>query len=461
MSKDNDDPFAPPPDHTMLRPKPGAGRRLGAGPGAPPAEPASSQPAPPSARAPAAAPVDAASLGEFLTTGLNPLVQAATPLLVLAGRLRGQVSQADVDALRRQTSQEVRAFEDRARSANVPPEDILAARYALCTAVDEAVMNTPWGSQSGWSGQSLLVSFHREVFGGEKFFQILERISTQSQRFVSVLELFYICLALGFEGKYHLDQRGAAKLAEVRTELYRRIQSVRGAPESDLSPHWHGVEDRRNAVLRFVPLWVVVAASVALLIGAYILFGGALSSRAEPVNAALAQVELDANAVMPAAAYGVPMSAAANGVAVASAGLKQKLAGPIGRGLLAVEEAGDKTNITLLSHDLFSSGSARVNPQYAQLLRDLGTTLEHLPGRIVVIGHTDNRPIRSLEYRDNYELSRDRAQHVADLIRSSLTNPARLDATGVGSSRPRYLPEDLPENQARNRRVEVIYRREG
>jgi type VI secretion system protein ImpK len=453
MSKDNnDDPFAPPPDHTMLRPKPGAGRRMGPGPGAPPAEPASSQPTPP-ARAPAAAPVDTASIGEFLTTGLNPLVQAATPLLVLAGRLRGQVSQADVDALRRQTSQEVRAFEDRARSANVPPEDILAARYALCTAVDEAVMNTPWGSQSGWSGQSLLVTFHREVFGGEKFFQILERISTQSQRFVSVLELFYICLALGFEGKYHLDQRGATKLAEVRTELYRRIQSVRGAPESDLSPHWHGVEDRRNAVLRFVPLWVVAAASVALLIGAYIFFGGALNTRAEPVNAALAQVGLDTpNAVMPAAANGVP---------VPSAGLEQMLAGPIGRGLLAVEEAGDKTDITLLSPDLFSSGSARVNPRYAQLLRDLGATLEHLPGRIVIIGHTDNRPIRSLEYKDNYELSRDRAQHVADLIRSSLTNPSRLDATGVGPSRPRYLPEDLPENQARNRRVEVIYRREG
>ena len=445
---DKDDPFAPPPDQTLMRPRPGAGRRPGSVPGAPPADPPS-QPAP--GRAPAPGPQGAAaSINEFLATGLNPLVQAATPLLVLAGRLRGQVSQADVDALRRQSSQEVRAFEDRARSANVPPEDILAARYALCTAVDEAVMNTPWGSQSGWSGQSLLVTFHREVFGGEKFFQILERISTQPQRFVSVLELFYICLALGFAGKYHLDARGAAKLAEVRTELYRRIQSVRGAPEAGLSPHWRGVEDRRNAVLRFVPLWVVVAASAAVLILAYILFSSALSSRAEPVNAALAQVGLDAAA--PAGANPVPMP---------STGLKQALADPIGRGLIDVEEAGDKTDITLLSPDLFASGSARVNPQYVQLLRDLGTTLGNLPGRILVIGHTDNRPIRSLDYKDNYELSRDRAQHVADLIRPALANPSRLDATGVGPSRPRYLPEDLPANQARNRRVEIIYRREG
>jgi type VI secretion system protein ImpK len=460
MSKDNnDDPFAPPPDQTLMRPRPGAGRRAGSPAGAAPEPAAGAPPAgiPGAARAPAAGTPGAApavpgsgpSLGEFLTTGLNPLVQAAAPLLVLAGRLRGQVAQADVDALRRQTAQEVRSFEDRARAANAPPEDILAARYALCTAIDEAVMNTPWGSQSGWSAQSLLVTFHREVFGGEKFFQILERISTQPQRFVAVLELFYLCLALGFEGKYHLDARGAAKLAEIRTELYRKIQAVRGAPEADLSPHWRGVEDRRNAVLRFVPLWVVVAASLALVIIAYVLFGSALSSRAEPVNVTLAQVGLDT--APPVAANAPP----------APSGLKELLAVPIGRGLIAVDEAGGRSDITLLSPDLFASGSARVNSQYVPLLRDLGAALEHLPGRITVIGHTDNRPIRSLDYKDNYELSRDRAQHVADLIRPSLTNPARMDATGVGPSRPRYLPEDTPENQARNRRVEIIYRREG
>lgn len=234
---DNDDPFAPR-DQTMMRPKLGAGRRPGAAPAAPSAAPPSRQPAPPLPRGAAAAagPARAASLNEFLTTGLNPLVQAAAPLLVLAGRLRGQVSQADVDALRRQTTHEIRAFEDRARASSVPPEDILAARYAMCTVIDEAVMNTPWGAQSGWSAQSLLVTFHREASGGEKFFQILDRISADPSRYLSLLELFYICLALGFEGKYRLDGRGASKLAEIRSDLYRRIQSLRGPGETDLSP---------------------------------------------------------------------------------------------------------------------------------------------------------------------------------------------------------------------------------
>ncbi len=52
----------------------------------------------------------------------------------------------------------------------------MAARYALCTVIDEAVLNTPWGAQSDWAGQSLLVTFHRESGGGDKFFRVLERV---------------------------------------------------------------------------------------------------------------------------------------------------------------------------------------------------------------------------------------------------------------------------------------------
>src|SRR5258708_3281633 len=105
-----DDPFAPS-DATILRPRPG---RRPAGPGpAPPAGLAARQAAPPPGL-----PGGSASLDDFISAGgLNPLVQAAVPLLVLAGRLRGQIANADVESLRRQCVQEVRAFEDRARQA--------------------------------------------------------------------------------------------------------------------------------------------------------------------------------------------------------------------------------------------------------------------------------------------------------------------------------------------------------
>jgi type VI secretion system protein ImpK len=324
---------------------------------------------------------------------------------------------------------------------------VLAARYALCTVLDEAVLNTPWGAQSDWSTQSLLVTFHREAAGGEKFFQILQRVSGEPQRYRSLLELLYVCLALGFEGKYRLDERGAARLADAREALYRRIEGVREEVGPELSPRWKGVEDRRNAVLRFVPLWVVAAACAVLLLGAYIYFDAKLSSVAEPVSATLARVGLE-SFDSPPAASSAPTS-----------GLRELLAPQVSSGLVSVEESGDRTLITLTVSDLFTSGSATVNATYEGLVREVGLALERVPGRVLVIGHTDDQPLRSFRFKDNYELSRARALQVADLLRSVVKDGSRIEAAGKGALEPRYQPADQPANRARNRRVEIIHRR--
>ncbi|HTU66925.1 MAG TPA: type IVB secretion system protein IcmH/DotU, partial [Steroidobacteraceae bacterium] len=461
MSNNNsDDPFAPS-DATILRPRPGAGRRPTPAPGAGAAPPAQPPPPPPApnyqatpplprqAAAPAPAPGGAPGFNEFLQTGINPLVQAAIPLLMLAGRLRGQVSQADVEALRRQTIQEVRSFEERARVAGVPAEDVMAARYALCTAIDEAVLNTPWGSQSGWSSQSLLVTFHREAFGGEKFFQILERVNTEPGRYLHLLELLYLCLALGFEGKYRLDDRGQAQLADVRIDLYRRIESLRGGVSTELSPHWKGVQDKRNGVVRLVPLWVVAAACVTLLVITLIFLNARLGSRAEPVNRALAAVgNADVVAVAASPSSGAP-----------PLGISAALAQQIADKLVSVQENDAGAVVIVTVPNLFGSGTAKLNPSYVSLVETVSRALAKLPGQVTVVGHTDNQSIRSFQFKDNFELSRARAENVVALMRKDFANAARLDSRGLGPSQPRYTPEDDPENQARNRRVEIVYRR--
>jgi len=446
-----DDPFAPS-DATILRPRPG--RRPSTAPqpapsGAPGAPPATAPlPAPPPATAGYAA-TAVPALGEFVSAGSNPLVQLAVPLLVLAGRLRGQIANADVESLRRQCVQEVRAFEERARQAGVPAEDVLAARYALCTVLDEAVLNTPWGAQSGWSNQSLLVTFHREAFGGEKFFQILERLLSEPQRYVTLLELLYACLAVGFEGRYRLDERGASRLTEVRQDLYRRIERLRGSIEPELSPRWKGVQDRRNAVMRLVPLWVVAAACAALLIGAYIFFNMRLSERAAPLSALLSNVGLDRlNAATPVR-FDAP-----------SSGFRQLLATEISQRLVDVKEEGQRTLITVTVPDLFASGSARVNGRYEGLVHRIGTVANGVPGRILVTGHTDDQAVRSFQFHDNYELSRARAREVVQLLKHDIADAGRIDALGKGDSEPRCTPANLPENRPCNRRVEIVHLRE-
>jgi type VI secretion system protein ImpK len=458
MSQDKfDDPLAPR-DATILRPRPGAGRRPVPPPAVPPESPPGGQVPPPFEPArsvaptppptPAGATATAAAIGDFTGLAVNPLLQAAVPLLVLAGRLRGQIAQADVDSLRNQAIQEIRTFEERARRAEIPAEDVLAARYALCTVIDEAVLNTPWGAQSGWGTQSLLVTFHREGSGGEKFFQILDRVSGEPQRYLALLELLYACLAVGFEGKYRLDERGPARLAEIRQGLYRRIEGLRETSESELSPRWKGVEDRRNAVMRFVPLWVVAVACVAVLAGAFIYYNSRLNERAEPLNATLARVGLDSLDPVTPQRSTAPTS-----------GLRELLAPEIASGRVSVDESGARTLITLTAPDLFASGSARIDSRYEGLVHAIGAAVNRVPGRILVVGHTDDQPLRSLQYKDNFELSRARAQLVATLLTRDVTDGSRIESVGKGSLEPRFTPAQLPENRARNRRVEIIHRR--
>ena len=79
-----------------------------------------------------------------------------------------------------------------------------------------------------------------------------------------------------------------------------------------------------------------------------------------------------------------------------------------------------------------------------------------VPGRVVIVGHTDDQPVHSIRFADNFDLSRERAVAVAELLKATLASPGRLEWQGAGSTQPRYRPVDTTENRARNRRVEII-----
>src|SRR5262249_13610152 len=125
-------------------------------------------------------------------------------------------------------------------------------------------------------------------------------------------------------------------------------------------------------------------------------------------------------------------------------------------GHLTVEEFGSKTVVTLTAPDLFRSGSARVNPTQYPTLKEIARALNEVPGRILVVGHTDDQAVRTFQYADNEDLSKARAIAVAQVRKLALANFGRVEWQGAGASQPRYRPVDTPENRARNRRVEII-----
>lgn len=208
---------------------------------------------------------------EPFALGLNPLAGAAAALLAEAVRLRHAGQAEDLHALNRRLGDELRLFEQRALQAGLESSEVMAARYVLCTLLDEAVVTTPWGNESEWSQMSLLSRFHNETFGGEKFFRLLERLGRNPVKHLALLELMYLCLALGFEGQYRVLPRGMLELEAIRDALYRQIRQLRGDVPREISPHWQGLEDGRRRLVRSVPGWLLALSTLLCLA---LLYGG-------------------------------------------------------------------------------------------------------------------------------------------------------------------------------------------
>ncbi len=250
-------------DRTVMRPRPGGAR--GGQRAVPQHAAAGSVP-----RHQAAAPVADAQAALFATgKGLNPLVNLASTLIAVFAKTRSSMTHSDAAGLHQRLTNELRAFEGRAREQGARQEVVLSARYVLCSALDEAVLNTPWGSESAWAQRTLLSIFHNETSGGEKFFQILERMRQSPAENIDMLELFYVLLSLGFEGKYRLMSRGRDALEQIRDELFTTIRRYRGEYERELSGSWHGLGKVNKTLVNIIPMWVVVVVAVALLFFGY------------------------------------------------------------------------------------------------------------------------------------------------------------------------------------------------
>lgn len=433
-------------DKTIIRPNPG-GRRAATESGAGYAQPAAA--------------VLTGGVPEPLRTQIaqasgNPLTAAAIALLSLSPQLRNTVLHPDIVGLRESVINEIKRFETHLRSQNVAAEQIQAARYALCTLLDEAVLNTPWGGTSIWSTQSLLITFHQEAWGGEKFFLILKNAMQQPAAHLHLLELLYFCLSLGFEGKYRVQEYGVRQLEEVRENLYQLIQRQRGDSERELSVHWQGIKDQRNILAKFVPLWVIAALSSLLLMLVFLGFLYAINSTSSPLLSKLYGIKDGLNAPLTVAAN----SSAANLTTAAAKSqlteLQSFLAPEVQRGEVSLEQVNGKTIIRIISRGLFASGSDSIVSQYYPLLNKISLALGKVSGRIVVAGHTDNVPMFSARFPSNWDLSKARAQSVLEMLSANPQLNATLVAEGRADSQP-LVANDTPEHKAMNRRVEIIF----
>lgn len=97
------------------------------------------------------------------------MIDTATPLLGMVIRMKSMSATPLSDKLFQQVVTDIQAIEQQLQTHGYEPGAIVSFRYVLCTFIDETALELGWDQDNNWVKQSLLVHFHNESWGGEKF----------------------------------------------------------------------------------------------------------------------------------------------------------------------------------------------------------------------------------------------------------------------------------------------------
>jgi len=380
----------------------------------------------------------------------EPIMNAAATLLSLVPQLRRLEGKVDVMLLHQQVVQQVREFWRNIEKAEVAQDSALRARYILCSLIDETVLNTTWGEHSLWSQKSLLSMFHRETYGGEKFFQILDKSLDAGRKDYDLIELIYMCLSLGFMGKLRIDPQGAVKCEKIRADVYHVLHHHRDHYKKELSVNIRSSGAARKRLHSLLPVWVYTLLLSLMAFGVFTYVLIELNESSDTVQTELAS--LTPKPVLKALSV--------NQIRPEVRQLREFLAPEIKRGVVRVNDYGTHLSVVLKAEELFSSGSTELNVAYYPIVDKVAKALEAIEqseqGRIIVSGHTDNIAIRTTRYPSNWHLSLARAGEIVKYMSQSANLKGRLLQEGRADTEP-VASNKTAEGRARNRRVVIDF----
>ncbi len=392
------------------------------------------------------------------TGGPNPILEAALPLLILLSNVRIARSLPQVAPLMGTVAQGIENFEIALRGRNIAEAQVRSAKYALCATADDIVQNLPSSDRLVWTQHSMLSRFFQTRDSGVGFFDELTKLQQNPQINQNLLGLMHACMSLGFEGKYRIAGGDVAH-QQIRRDIFQTLRAREARAPEEISPHWRGQNIAASYVRRAIPLWVVASCAAGLLFLSFIGLRWLLANSSDIAEARLASlhpstdVNLQRVAFKPFEPPVIPQSTQLQRI-------RERLAEDISSNKLSADYAGKDIVVRLLNDAVFDKASASVRQGFMPSITHIAAALDKEKGQIRIVGHTDNSPMLSkVKFKDNQDLSEQRARAVAEILATKLSDPTRLATTGMADKAP-IDPADTPEAHARNRRVEVFIPRE-
>ena len=212
------------------------------------------------------------------------LQEALTAIVRLRANRQGVT---DANAFRHHTLDALRNAANQALAAGYGSEDVKLASFACVAFLDESVLNSQNPIFADWLRKPL----QEELFGthvaGETFFQHLQQLLARpdSHDLADLLEVHYLCLVLGFGGRYSAGNRG--ELSQVMQMTAEKIRRTRG-PLGPLSPSWmppaEAVKGGSDPLVRKLGIIAVVCAALMLL--SFVIYKVVLGSGVSAIQSA-------------------------------------------------------------------------------------------------------------------------------------------------------------------------------
>jgi len=187
----------------------------------------------------------------------NDLVTFAGPVFDLILRLRAGIVAPSND-LRPKVAALLEDFEKRAERYRFNHKIVQVSKFALASFVDEVVLTNNFPLRDQWEKYALQLEYFGEQLAGNKFFEKLQAMLGQIDATKDAVEVYYVCMLLGFKGRYAIYEQ--EKLLAIMEQTANALVKAGKIVPVELSPHWLVTDQPKPPKKRGMPVWAKLTA---------------------------------------------------------------------------------------------------------------------------------------------------------------------------------------------------------
>lgn len=203
----------------------------------------------------------------FDPAGTRRMSEIYAPCLTLILQLRSTSDYGDAEVLRSRIKNLLDRSDHDLRRNGHSDEEVREARFALVAFIDETILSSNWRHKDRWLARPLQLELYERFDAGEEFFGRLETLMREDARNADLVEVFYLCMTLGFKGMYQIHDQ--EQLRQIIDDTAAFLQLQPGIATASLSPRGRPRGQLAAEVRSTIPPWVVAAVALAIALITY------------------------------------------------------------------------------------------------------------------------------------------------------------------------------------------------